>query len=65
VRLAALDLMEISGVDLESPELDPGNSGISMFFHLIHVFSLFCLNVTFRVNSVELVFLDAHLNSWR
>jgi len=32
VRLAALDLREISGVDLEGPELDPGILGFTCFF---------------------------------
>jgi len=31
VRLAALDLREISGVDLEGPGLDPGISDIPCF----------------------------------
>jgi len=46
VRLAALDLREISGVDLESPWLDPGILGI-LCFHLNSRGSHFLLNVTF------------------
>jgi len=57
VRLAALDLMEISEVDLEGPGLDPGISEIPGFHlnsrvsHFLSKCHLFC------VNSVESVFL--------
>jgi len=40
VRLAALDLREISEVDLEDPGLDPGIPGISVFSSEFTSFSL-------------------------
>jgi len=65
VRLAALDLMEISGVDLEGSGLDPWILGFPRV-HLNSRVSHFLSNVTFFcVNSVEFVFLDSHRNSWR
>jgi len=64
VRLAALDLREISGVDLEVLGLDPGISVISVF-HLNSRVLTFCLMSPFCANSVEFMFLDARRNSWR
>jgi len=59
VRLAALNLMEISGVDLEGYELDPRISGIP-WFHLNSRVLTFLLNVTFsgKLRRIRVFWMD-------
>jgi len=47
VRLAALDLREISEVDLEGSGVDPGIPGFPCFSPKFTCFLTFLLNVTF------------------